>query len=80
METTIQKWGNSLAVRLPKEVTRKLALRAGRRVRVYEERQEVVIAPARETEMSLKELVAGITPENLHAETVWAKPLGREIW
>ncbi len=80
METTIQKWGNSLAVRLPKSVTQKLALCAGRRVRVYEEGKEVIIAPARKAEKSLKELLAMITPENLHAETDWGRPLGREIW
>ena len=80
METTIQKWGNSLAVRLPKEVTRKLALRPGSRVRVYEEKREVIITPAREQGKSLKKLIAGITPENLHAETDWGKPRGREVW
>ena len=80
METTIQKWGNSLAVRLPKSVTQKLALRQGTKVRVYEDRKEVIIAPAHETGKSLKELLAMITPENLHAETDWGKPRGREIW
>ncbi|OHA03361.1 MAG: hypothetical protein A3J58_01320 [Candidatus Sungbacteria bacterium RIFCSPHIGHO2_02_FULL_52_23] len=80
METTIQKWGNSLAVRLPKSVTQKLALRPGSRVRVYEERKEVIIAPTREVKKSLKELLAMITPENLHAETNWGKPRGREVW
>ena len=80
METTIQKWGNSLAVRLPKSVTQKLALRSGSRVRVYEERKEVIIAPAREVKKSLKELLAMITTENLHAETNWGKPRGREVW
>ena len=79
METTIQKWGNSLAVRLPKSVAQKLALRAGCRVRVYEEGKEVIIAPTRKAERSLKELLAMITPENLHAETDWGKPRGREI-
>ena len=80
METTIQKWGNSLAVRLPKEVTRKLALRQGRKVRVYEKKKEVIIAPTREKEKSLKELIGEITPKNLHRETDWGAPRGREIW
>ncbi|MEK7082090.1 MAG: AbrB/MazE/SpoVT family DNA-binding domain-containing protein [Patescibacteria group bacterium] len=80
METTIQKWGNSLAVRLPKEVTRKLALRPGSRVRVYEEKKEVIIVPTREKEKSLKEMIAEITPENLHSETDWGDARGREVW
>jgi len=80
METTIQKWGNSLAVRLPKSVTQKLALRAGRRVRVYNEGKGVAITPVHEHEKSLKDLLAMITPANIHAETDWGKPRGREVW
>ena len=80
METTIQKWGNSLAVRLPKAVTQKLALRPGTRVRVYEEKREVIISPARGGQKSLKELVGMITRENLHAETDWGDARGKEIW
>lgn len=80
METTIQKWGNSLAVRLPKAVTQKLALRPGSRVRVHEEKREVIISPARKIEKSLKDLVAMITPENRHGETDWGRPRGREVW
>lgn len=68
METTIQKWGNSLAVRLPKYVTKKLSLREGTRVEVKDRRKEVIISPAPKKRPSLRELVGAITPENRHME------------
>ena len=72
METKIQKWGNSLAVRLPREVTKKFAsLREGSPVVVTEERARIVVKPLLRGRATLKELVGRITPENLHAEADW---------
>lgn len=45
METTIQKWGNSLAVRLPRHITRHLRLHEGSRVAVREQKTNVMIVP-----------------------------------
>ena len=43
MPTKIQKWGNSLAVRLPQEVVRKLTLKEGSEVVVQEEQQRIIV-------------------------------------
>lgn len=43
MATTIQKWGNSLAVRIPKEMVRRLALREGSGIMVREDGDEIII-------------------------------------
>jgi antitoxin component of MazEF toxin-antitoxin module len=43
MATTIQKWGNSLAVRIPKEIAHRLALRPGSGVSVHEDRNAIII-------------------------------------
>lgn len=45
METTIQKWGNSLAVRLPRHIVRSLRLHEGSKVAVREQKANVVIVP-----------------------------------
>mgnify|MGYP001597695078 CR=1 FL=1 len=50
MATTIQKWGNSLAVRIPKELIRRLALKEGSGVVVREEREAIIIRPQRLTD------------------------------
>lgn len=48
MTTKIQKWGNSLAVRLPKEITKKLDFREGSQVVIHESGEQVVITPVRQ--------------------------------
>lgn len=80
METTIQKWGNSLAVRLPKGVTTKLALRKGSRVEVREDTGEIVIRETPQVRRSLKTLVGMIRPTQLHGETSWGDAHGNEVW
>ena len=80
METTIQKWGNSLAVRLPKEVATKLALYAGSRVEVHEGKAGILIRHSPQARRSLKELVRMIRRDELHAEETWGRARGREAW
>lgn len=80
METTIQKWGNSLAVRLPKDVATKLALREGSRVEVREGTTGILIRRTPRPRRSLTELVRMIRREQLHAETAWDKARGMEAW
>ncbi|OGF66115.1 MazF family transcriptional regulator [Candidatus Giovannonibacteria bacterium RIFCSPLOWO2_02_FULL_43_11b] len=80
MATKVQKWGNSLAVRLPREVAEKFKLGEGTTVEIKSEDYGIVIKPAKKQKYTLEELVAGITPENRHEETDWGKPMGREIW
>lgn len=80
METTIQKWGNSLAVRLPKEVATKLALREGSRVEVREDTGELVISQVLRSRQPLKTLVGMIRSEQVHGETEWGSANGKEVW
>lgn len=80
METTIQKWGNSLAVRVPKELANKLAFREGSRVEIRKEKKTIIIQATPKTHKSIKELIAMIRPENIHEEMDWGKPVGKEIW
>lgn len=79
MRSRISKWGNSLAVRLPKPFVDELGLADGAEVElVLRDGQIVLTAAGREYE--LEELVDGITPENRPAETDWGRPQGREAW
>jgi antitoxin MazE len=80
METTIQKWGNSLGVRLPKDVADKLALRAGSRVELKEGKEGLVIRRTPRARPSLRDLVRLIRRDNLHHEAAWGSPRGTEAW
>lgn len=71
MKTTIQKWGNSLAVRLPKDVASGLTFREGSSVEVRSEKGGILISAVSHAHRSLKELVSAIRPAQLHGETVW---------
>jgi len=79
MRTKVQKWGNSLAVRLPKAITEKAGLALEDEVDVdVEDTGKVVLLPRVRKTYRLEELLAGITPSNLHDEMDFGGPQGRE--
>lgn len=78
MTVTISRWGNSLAVRIPKDVLDQAELHEGDILDVVSERGGIVLTP-RSAPLSLDELISRITPENVHSaefETV----VGAEVW
>ena len=79
MHTQIGKWGNSLAVRLPGVYAKDLGLTEGMDVEISLVNGGLMLRPSPK-EYSLEELVAQITPENLHEETDWGPAVGRETW
>jgi len=80
MQTTIQQWGNSLALRIPKAFARQTKVKKGSRIQLTVEKGRMVVAPIVSEEISLESLLAKVTPENIHPETDWGKPRGKEIW
>jgi antitoxin MazE len=79
MRARIARWGNSLAVRIPKDCAEELGLAEGASVEIKIAGRQLVLAPMQQ-EYILEELVAGITPENRHEETDWGEPVGKEVW
>lgn len=80
MNTKVQKWGNSLAVRLPKQIARAASLKAGTPVIIKHERRRVIVTPKGDAAPTLEELLAQIKPENIPEKIDWGKPVGKEIW
>ena len=80
MKTKIQKWGNSLGVRLPKVLLQEAGIAAGSDVNLSLERGRIVLAPVRIPKYKLKDLVDQITPENRHEEVDFGPPQGKELW
>jgi antitoxin MazE len=79
-ETTVSKWGNSLAVRIPLAVARQAGLGEGDSVALaLASDGGIVLRPTRRR-YELAELVARITPRNRHRETGWGHPQGEESW
>lgn len=80
MRVRIQKWGNSLALRIPKSFATETALGPGTEVELTLEEGRLVVTPQRAPVYRLSELLARITEENRHAETDTGPRLGDEVW
>ena len=80
MSTTIRKWGNSLGVRISREVAEDAGLSEGKEVALEKRDGRLTLRPVAATLLSLDALVRKITPRNRHTEIRWAKPRGKEIW
>jgi antitoxin MazE len=79
MKTRVDRWGDELAVRIPGDFARGLNLREGTELEVSLVDGGMLLRPRRRR-YTLEELVERITPENLHGETDWGPPVGRESW
>jgi len=66
MKTNVRKWGNSLAMRLPRSFAESLRLGAGSSVEMSLEEGALVIRPDRDGAWDLDSLLAAVTDENLH--------------
>ncbi|HUX35412.1 MAG TPA: AbrB/MazE/SpoVT family DNA-binding domain-containing protein [Candidatus Paceibacterota bacterium] len=80
MTTKVQKWGNSLAVRLPKALAEGSRLREGSEVAFKIQGKDIVISSSIKPRYTLKELANGITKKNSHKEIDWGPARGKEIW
>ncbi len=80
MQTKVQKWGNSLAVRIPRGLTLSVRLRNGSLVDLSSVKGKLIITPVEETEYTLEQLVAKVNDKNIHREVDTGKAIGRESW
>jgi antitoxin MazE len=80
MQTRIQKWGNSLALRIPKSFALETRLEVGTLVEVALLDGKLVISPLHQPPMTLEELLAGVTDQNLHHEVETGPAVGEEGW
>lgn len=79
MTTRVQRWGNSLALRIPKAIAEELRLAENSDVELSLQEGSLIVSPPRRKRYKLDELVAGVTPENRHKEMDWGVDIGREV-
>lgn len=79
MYTTIQRWGNSQAIRLPKAVLEKAGLRANDRVEIVAENGYLMVVPSKK-HLTLRERAANYMGEYRPQEWDTGKPAGKEMW
>ncbi|MBL7181341.1 MAG: AbrB/MazE/SpoVT family DNA-binding domain-containing protein [Pseudomonadota bacterium] len=80
MQTKIKKWGNSLALRIPKSFALNVNLKQNELVDISIDKGKIIIAPITQKEYSLEELLKGVSENNLHNEFDTGSPAGKEIW
>ena len=80
MNARVQKWGNSLALRIPRPFAAEVGLAENTEVELSLDEGRLVIRPVRRVKYDLAELLAGVTPKNRHAEADWGAPVGKEAW
>jgi len=77
MQTTVQKWGNSLGIRIPSAFSKELNLKSGSQVEISDDDGRLVIIPKR---ISLEDLVSRVTDENKQVIIEDNSPIGNEEW
>ncbi|MGK7895497.1 MAG: AbrB/MazE/SpoVT family DNA-binding domain-containing protein [Xenococcus sp. (in: cyanobacteria)] len=77
--STVSKWGNSLAIRIPKNIADKINLKEGTAISIDVSDNHIVITP-KTTRYTLEELLAGASSEDFDGEYDWGEPVGEEIW
>ena len=79
MIAKVQKWGNSLAVRIPSGLAKEAHIREGSKIQISSKEGKIVIEQERKHAYTLDELLAGITEENKHEEIDFGPPVGNEF-
>lgn len=79
MKTKVQKWDNSLVLRIPKLFAAEMALELDAEVDLSLVEGRLVITPVAQSEYSLEWLLSGITEENLHTEVDAGAFIGNEV-
>ena len=80
MQTRVQRWGNSLAIRIPKAFANEFRLKHNSSVDISVVEGKIVVEPVIESEVTLEQLVSNITEHNLHGEIDTDAAQGNEAW
>lgn len=80
MRARIRKWGNSLALRIPKSIAAEAALEPNALVELSLVDGKLVVLRVAEPEVTLEQLLAGVTEQTLHREADTGPAVGSEAW
>ncbi|MFZ4526515.1 MAG: AbrB/MazE/SpoVT family DNA-binding domain-containing protein [Chlorobium sp.] len=80
MLTKVQKWGNSLALRIPKNWALEARLENNSEVEISLVEGKHVITPVVTTKQELAHQLSGVTEDNLHNECDTGDATGKENW
>ena len=79
LRASIGRWGNSAAVRLPATLMSQAKFSDSQAIDLILQDGRIILEPVKASELSLKDLLAQITPESIHSEVDFGQPVGREL-
>lgn len=81
MKAKVQKWGNSLGLRIPKSLANEISLADGSEIEIYVEDDCIIIKSKQsKSKFRLKDLLKQFKPEHRSEESDLGKPSGKETW
>ncbi|BDI14622.1 multidrug transporter MatE [Nostoc cf. commune SO-36] len=80
MTTVVAKWGNSLAIRIPRAVAEQAHITEGTGIELSVQGDNIIITPRKRKKYTLDELLEGMTPDKFHPEFETGNPVGNEHW
>lgn len=80
MRATIQKWGNSLALRIPKAFSEELGIEEATAVEMRVDNSVLIVKPQKIKKIALKELLAMVNELNCHEAIETDPAIGKEVW
>ena len=80
MHVQVQKWGNGLALRIPKPIAEKIKISEGTLVDLRVTEGKLVATPTKRKKVTLSQLLTKVTKSSLHEEVDTGSSAGRESW
>lgn len=80
MEAKLQKWGNSVGIRIPSNIIKSLNLKENDTLILEQTEDKILISIPKKKKIDLEELFKNYKGENLAKEFEWDEPVGRELW
>ena len=80
MQARVQRWGNSLAVRIPKPFALEIGLEQNTLVTVSISEGKLLLEPIIEPKYTLEQMLGQVTEDNLHHEVETGEAVGNEVW
>lgn len=78
---SLQQWGNSAGVRIPKKVIEKARLQLNEELALSVQGRSVILTPVKKKKsFTLQDMLKGVTPEDVGGEYDWGPPVGKEVW
>lgn len=80
MQVSLQKWGNSQGIRIPKSIVNEMNLDKNQKFVLTIEDEKIILTKQQENISLIRELFENYETENNQREFDWGKPRGNEVW